>query len=407
MKKITIPIVCLLFALTTFGQTTTTEILEINSKVFNSVRKVKISLPPEYAENPNRSYKIVYMFDAQSDPLFNFTKETISYLTSSANIYIEPVILIGIVTANRQFEFLPKNRTNEPLKDYWAQVKLGGADSLAISLRDEIMPIIKDKYRNNGYNIGIGHSLGGSFVTYTLTKYPDLFNAVIAVSPNYYYDHEQLLSTFDSLATTKLLNHKFFYIAYGKGDKLEERFRPSSIRMENNLKRKNIVGLRWQVQSLDNNSHGTTPLEGIFKGLILLNTDLTVTDVQTDFFSKDKKASYVDNLKAYYQKQTITTGIQLPTIGDINRLAYNSFYSQNKADAIKILQWGISLYTDDANLFDSMGELQQDSGNMKEAKYYYTQALNIIEKQKPLFQPLTYQDKVNWFTGRIKGTETK
>ena len=407
MKKITIPIVCLLFALTTFGQTPTTGILEINSKVFNSVRKVKISLPPEYAENPNRSYKVVYMFDAQSDPLFNFTKETISYLTSNANIYIEPVILIGIVTANRQFEFLPKNRTNEPLKDYWAQVKLGGADSLAISLRDEIMPIINDKYRNNGYNIGIGHSLGGSFVTYTLTKYPDLFNAVIAVSPNYYYDHEQLLSTFDSLATTKLLKHKFLYIAYGKGDKLEERFRPSSIRMENNLKRKNIVGLRWQVQSLDNNSHGTTPLEGIFKGLILLNTDLTVTDVQTDFFSKDKKASYVDNLKAYYQKQTITTGIQLPTIGDINRLAYNSFYSQNKADAIKILQWGISLYTDDANLFDSMGELQQDSGNMKEAKYYYTQALNIIEKQKPLFQPLTYQDKVNWFTGRIKGTETK
>ena len=407
MKKITIPIVCLLFALTTFGQTPTTGILEINSKVFNSVRKVKISLPPEYAENPNRSYKVVYMFDAQSDPLFNFTKETISYLTSNANIYIEPVILIGIVTANRQFEFLPKNRTNEPLKDYWAQVKLGGADSLAISLRDEIMPIINDKYRNNGYNIGIGHSLGGSFVTYTLTKYPDLFNAVIAVSPNYYYDHEQLLSTFDSLATTKLLKHKFLYIAYGKGDKLEERFRPSSIRMENILKRKNIAGLRWQVQSLDNNSHGTTPLEGIFKGLILLNTDLTVTEVQIDFFSKDKKASYVDNLKAYYQKQTITTGIQLPTIGDINHLAYNSFYSQNKADAIKILQWGISLYTDDANLFDSMGELQQDSGNMKEAKYYYTQALNIIEKQKPLFQLLTYQDKINWFTGRIKGTETK
>ncbi len=286
-------------------------------------------------------------------------------------------------------------------------MKLGGADNLAISLRDEVIPFIKSKFRTNGYNIGIGHSLGGSFVTYTLTKFPDLFNAVIAVSPNYYYDHEQLLSEFDRLATVKILKNKAFYIAYGKGDNLEERFKPSSIRMESVLRRKNLTGLRWKVQNLDNDSHGTTPMEGIFKGLIYLNKSLTANDEQTDIFLKDKRLSYIDDLKAYYKKQTNVTGLQLPTIGDINRLAYNCFYSQNKTDAIKIMEWGISLYPDDANLFDSMGEFQQDAGNLKEAKYYYSQALKIIETQKPLFPPTIYQDKINWFNERIKSAEKK
>lgn len=407
MKKAIFFITLFFFGQLAFGQTTATETLDINSKVFNNVRKVKVNLPAEYAEYPNRSYKVIYLFDAQSDPLFNFVKETNSYLNSNVNIYVEPVILVGIVTTNRQFEFLPKNRTDQPFKDYSPKVKLGGADSLAISLRDEVMPLIKSKYRINGYNIAIGHSLGGSFITYALVKFPELFNAVIAISPNYYYDHEQLLSTFDSLATTKILQNKFFYIAYGKGDKLEERFRPSSIRMESNLKRKSIIGLRWRVQSLDNDSHGTTPLEGIFKGLILFNKDLTATDEQTDIFLKNKKTFYIDNLKAYYKKQTIATGLQLPTIGDINRLAYNSFYAQNKSDAIKIMQWGISLYPDDANLFDSMGEFQQDAGNTKEAKFYYSEGLKITEKQKLLLLPAAYQGKINWFTGRIKGVETK
>ena len=141
--------------------------------------------------------------------------------------------------------------------------------------------------------------------------------------------------------------------------------------------------------------------------MILFNKDLTVTDEQTDMIQKDKKTPYVDNLKAYYKKQVLITGIQLPTIRDINRLAYNCFYTQDKEDAIKLMLWGISMYPGDANLFDSMGEFQQDAGNIAEAKSYYTEGLKIIEKQKPFFQTTTYQEKIKWFTERIKSTETK
>lgn len=407
MNRTIIYIVLFFISFTSFGQSTPTEIIEINSKIFNGTRKVRVNLPDDYSQYPNRSYKVVYFFDAQAESFYNFTYETLKYMYNGINIYIEPVIFVGIVTSNRQFEFLPKNRTKQPLKDYWEQVKLGGADSLAMSLRDEVLPLIKSKYRSNGYNIAIGHSLGGSFVTYTLTKYPELFNAIIAVSPNYYYDNGQLLTAFDSLATSKLLNRKFLYIAYGKGDKLEERFKSSTIRFGEILKKKNIAGLSWKVQSLDNDSHATTPMEGFFKGFNEFSKSLTVDDVLADTFSNDKNKTYIDNLKGYYSTQSVATGIKLPTINDVNRLAYNSFYANKKTEAIKILEWGVSLYPDDANLFDSLGEMQQDLGNVEEAKKSYTVGLKIIETQRTLLTSAIHKDKFDWFTGRIKSTEQK
>jgi predicted alpha/beta superfamily hydrolase len=407
MKNTVVYILLFLISTASFGQSTSTEIIEFKSKIFDGTRKIRVNIPDDYAQYPNRNYKVVYFFDAQAESFYNFTYESLKYMYNGINIYIEPVIFVGIMTSNRQFEFTPKNKTRQPLKDYWENVKLGGADSLAISLRDEVFPLIKSKFRCDGYNVAMGHSLGGSFVTFTLTKYPELFNAIIAVSPNYYYDNEQLLNTFDSLATSKLLNKKFLYIAYGKGDKLEERFRHSTMKFNSILKKKNLMGVNWSVKSLDNDSHGTTPMEGFFKGFNEFSKALTVDDEQAETFVKDKSKPYLDNLKSYYGKQTIATGIKLPAINDVNRLAYNSFYANKKAEAIQILEWGVYLYPDDANLFDSLGEIQQDLGNINEAKKSYVKGMNIIESQKSLLSEAIYKDKSSWFSERIKSTEQK
>ena len=112
MKKTITNILFLFLSFTTFGQSTPTEIIEINSKIFGGTRKVRINTPNDYAQYPNRSYKVVYFFDAQAESFYNFTYETLKYMYDGVNIYVEPVIFVGIMTANRQFEFLPKNLWN-------------------------------------------------------------------------------------------------------------------------------------------------------------------------------------------------------------------------------------------------------------------------------------------------------
>lgn len=67
----------LMVAIATFGQSQT-EIINGQSKVFNEVRKVKVSLPEGYNDYPNRKYIVAYLFDAQFDAFFNFVKQLLN-----------------------------------------------------------------------------------------------------------------------------------------------------------------------------------------------------------------------------------------------------------------------------------------------------------------------------------------
>src|ERR1700761_3586378 len=261
------------------GYCQTVDTLTIQSKFLGQTKKVKVALPYGYNKydhilvNQHRKYIVAYLFDSQSNNFFNFYKATIDYLVNQH--IIQPMTLVGISSPDRQYEFLPQAQTEAGLKSY---AKSGGADLLARHLKDEVMPAIEAKYNCLPYNIGIGHSLGGTFVSYALLKCPELFNAIIAISPNFAYDKEQMVHKFDSLANTRLLNHKFLYIAYGYKDNTEEKFRPATIKVNSLLANKNIAGLKWQVKSMDNDSHGLTAMEGIFKGLVALNRELNMTD---------------------------------------------------------------------------------------------------------------------------------
>jgi predicted alpha/beta superfamily hydrolase len=392
---------CSLYAL---GQYTPTDTTSYYSEYFKARRKIKISVPSEYAANPNRRYKVIYLFDAQSTVLYDFVKSTLSFLKIYNNSYFDPVILVGVETRNRHFEFLPKHSNTQPKPGNYPAA--GGADTLALSLEKELIPFINKNYRTTGFTIGIGHSLGGTFVTYTLLKFPSIFNAAIAVSPNYIYDNNQIITISKEVNTLKNLEHKLLSVSFGKTDDLEENFKPGAREFENILKAARFSNFYYKIHELDNESHGTTPMEGIFKGLIFINNYLSIN---YDTFKKirdDKKISYAENIKNYFQQQRKNLGIQ-PSIGELNNLAYNAFYSNEKEEAIKTLEWAIALYPGDANLFDSIAEITAGTGNIAKARQYYQQGLAIIENQKTLLTKETYLSKTKWFYDKLAEIEKK
>jgi predicted alpha/beta superfamily hydrolase len=380
-----------------FSKAQSIDTLSITSKVFNSTRKVMVALPSGYSSNPNGKYVVAYLFDSQSADFFNYYRSTIKYLTQQG--YIQPLILVGIASENRQYEFTPIAQTPQGLKYFQ---KSGGAQLLARHLKEEVLPLIAQKYRSNGYNIGIGHSLGATFVTYCLLKAPELFNATIAVSPNYQYDDQQLVHKFDSLANSKILNHRYLYLTHGNGDAYEDEFKKGSNKIDSILEKRNITGLRWQFKSMDNDSHGTTAMEGIFKGLIALYRELTISDKQINAFYKDKQTPFVDHMKAYYQTASTWSGLKLPMVDDLNNIGYNCYYAGKNTEAIAVFKWALALYPDNINLYDSMGEIQMNTGNKTEALSYYTKGLAVIKQQQSIIDSKKYNSLTHRFEEQIK-----
>jgi predicted alpha/beta superfamily hydrolase len=399
MKLLVFQLSFLFVCTTALGQYTSTDTLSYYSDYFKAKRRLRISLPTEYQQYPNRRYKVVYLFDAQSSSLYEFTKATMAYFPGYASFYFDPVIFVGIVTSNRHFEFLPKHQNTIAGNGNYPSA--GGADTLAMSIENELKPFIERKFRTTGFNIGIGHSLGGTFVTYSMLKFPKIFNAGVAISPNYLYDNEEILNAFKKADTKKNLYSRFLYIAYGNSDELEEKFKPSTVKFNELLVSNKIPGFYYKVENIDNNSHSTTPMEGIFKGLIFINGFLNLPYDKYKVALNSNTEKYIGFLKEYFAAQSKITGTTLPSIGELNTIAYNTFYAGKKGEAIQILEWAISLYPNDTNLFDSMGEIQESAGNKEQAASFYSKGLALTEEQKNELSENIYNDRVKAFNKRL------
>ncbi|MGJ7033128.1 alpha/beta hydrolase-fold protein [Niabella hirudinis] len=355
---------------------------------------------PNTCQALNIHKDIEYSIDAQSSALYDFTKATLAFFPGYANFYFDPVILVGIETKNRHFEFLPKHVNTTPGRQNY--LKAGGADTLALSIEKEIKPLIEKKYRTNGFTIGIGHSLGGTFVTYAMLQYPKIFNAGICISSNYVFDNEAIFSLYKEAAQKDRLADRFLYIGYGNGDETEEKFKKSTIKMGELLKQQRIPNFNYKVDGLNNNSHSTTPMEGVFKGLVFINDFMNLPyEKYQPFLKADSSGDLVAYVKAYFEQQKLKTKAPLPGIGELNTIAYNIFSAGKKEEAIRLLEWAVLLYPDNANLYDSMGEMLESTGDLKKAADCYNRGLSIIKAQKDRLSEQTYTSKINWFHKRL------
>ena len=120
-------IILLIFTIQFFAQSDEGKIVnyKFNSESFGNERKLKIFLPIEYELEPNMKFPVIYLLDAQNESLFNLTKSTIDYLIGSNEL--QPSILVGIISEDRQFEFLSENENEETSNRY---KKVGGSINL-------------------------------------------------------------------------------------------------------------------------------------------------------------------------------------------------------------------------------------------------------------------------------------
>ncbi len=137
-------------------------------------------------------------------------------------------IVVGVVSPfmpeieyHRNNDFLPIPENIKMTTNYY-----GSSDKFKQFLKEELIPYIDENYRTSKHTLGIGHSLGASFILDALAT-EELFDDYIAISPNFCWDKERFANNF---MTYNFNNSKYRYIYMSMGNEMEATGWPSEWR---------------------------------------------------------------------------------------------------------------------------------------------------------------------------------
>lgn len=166
-------------------------------------RDVIVYLPPEYEDQPDRHYPVLYLHDGQNlfDPETSFIHGRTWQLLEQADAAIdagevEPLVIVGIYNTGDR-------RLAEYTPDSNRQMGGGEAEEYGLLLTRELVPWIARNYRirPEREHTGLGgSSLGGLVSLYLGLLHPASFGKLAVLSPSVWWNRKSILGILDERA---------------------------------------------------------------------------------------------------------------------------------------------------------------------------------------------------------------
>lgn len=282
------------------GQTIT-----LNSKHLAQSRKIVISLPSNYADEPFYRFPVLYLTDASSQ--FDHTASMIHYLSDG----ISPMIVVGVFTPERWQE----------LKPYTMKQQLNPqAENLRKFIVEEVKPYINENYRTVDFSMFAGHSLGGSFAANAYIQGPDDFDVFFALAPNFALGNEVM---FKLMADTfKLEKQPRLYFMF---EGISPFITPinSYAQLSNMLLKHPHLQATHQARLLEGEDHMTVPHIGLYRALSEIYKDWFLyipailedkTVLKTHFQKLSKRIGYQVNPTEFYYRDLVDALLNMKQI---------------------------------------------------------------------------------------------
>lgn len=183
---------------------------QLTALAVDETYRLFIRLPPGYDADPARRFPLIVQLDANLPTFeeFELTAGLASGLEASGEIPESIVVGIGYATGEEaryeRFRDLGLPLQDPEFKAAWTGlVPDGEAPKFFAFLKDELLPWVESRYRVAGPQgrALFGHSLGGLFVLYAVTRHEraGLFTGYVAASPSIFWDGGQFLEQWAQL----------------------------------------------------------------------------------------------------------------------------------------------------------------------------------------------------------------
>lgn len=329
-------------------------IVTVNSEILGEQRDIFIYLPIGY-EQSSEKFPVIYVLDGRSK--FFFSSAIVSFLSQARRM--PNSIVIGIPNTNRMRDFTPAPFRGNPTT--------GGADKFLQFMEQELFPFVEKNYRVESFRTLYGHSLCGMFAVYTLFEKPEMFNAFIAVSPYLQFNDGYILDGIEAKLSGKTHFNHHLYITIGN----EPDYFESLERMEDILSEK-TANLSWTISERESEDHISVPLKSMYDGLEFIYSGWLLPN--------EVALKGVGAIKQHYAALSQKYGhpVKIDEF-TANRIGYTFMQNNELEKAIAVFKYNVELYPESANVYDSLGEALESSGEIHAAAENYRAAVKFGE----------------------------
>jgi predicted alpha/beta superfamily hydrolase len=370
MKKITV-LGALLCLAAGFGHAeepiTIGERLTIQSKVLGEERTILVSTPPTY-DLSAQHFPVLYLTDGAAH--LTHTRGTVDFLAQ--NGLMPQVIIVGVTHVDRTRELTPTHVASRTVRGRVIQIPTsGGAQQFLDFFERELIPFIEANYRTVSMRLFTGHSFGGLFALNALFKRPEMFNAVLAVSPSLNWDEDFPVRQAKKFFKKRDELNATLFVAMGD----EEEGDPAPTRLdqiENILERSSAEGFQWRVMRMPDENHGSVVLRAHYWGLrsIFYSWRIPV-DPETG-----QLVGGLEEIKAHFEANSKRFGVTIvPDEAVINAVGYQIMGQGDVESAIEVFRYNVEIHPESANVYDSLGEAFENAGQLEEAVTAYSKAV--------------------------------
>lgn len=237
----------------------------IASKIQGEQRRLQIHLPPDYDESTKR-HPVLYRLDGEF--CFSHTVVTVEQLVVFEEAEGVPeMIVVGIPNTGRVRDMLP------------AQSQYAPEDASPVKflqfLKEEVFPFREKNYRATDTRILVGQSSSGFFAWWALLQEPQLFAAVVAISPSFADCRDFMKSEVAAHALDAGLGASYLHLARG-GQGREQGVAESLAMLVPLLEPNKYLTMRTRVYE----ELGHVPFPALYDARKTMGTDLFARDAR-------------------------------------------------------------------------------------------------------------------------------
>ena len=348
----------------------------IRSTTLNEERLVYVATPAGY-ESEGARYPVVVILDANDHPQFSAAVANTAFLASRNAI--PAVIVVGITNGRDRTHDMTPLATGGNARRF---PTAGGADDFATFIADEVLPLVRRKYRTLSTTILAGHSFGGIFALHVAATRPGTFAGIVAMSSSLWWNDSTSAATYAERIAKTGSSQRLFATSGGHEREIDRTTQRFAARLDS-LK---PAGMAFAYRRYPADNHGLTPAPSLVDGLRFVFEPVSLTALPIATLGPNSNSSMivraVTEAEETYSRNARTLGLpdRLPETV-LNRLGYGVLQELRKPDlAIWIFRRNAALYPESANVYDSLADALLARGDTASARTELARAVDVATR---------------------------